>query len=316
MTDEYSLLEIVKLCNTVPDINALISAEKAYRFLLNDDTLVGVLSNTDIAPLEAECAKHMEPLFVFDHSLRTVVFGAFYDTQEKRSAALAEILSKLRAQNKWATLAKWRGETFPVFGDKSQPNEVAVWVERAASSNFGIRAYGVHINGITWSKSGELLMWVAKRSMSKSTWPGHLDQMAAGGIGNGLGILESAIKECEEEAKVPRDIAMKAKLVGTTGYFMRSELGLHPETPYVFDLELPLDFVPVPNDGEVEEFYLWEINKVISSIKKKLFKPNCALCIVDFLIRHGIVTAENEPNYIEIINNIHRPLPFPGPRRV
>ncbi|KAI9501139.1 hypothetical protein GGI25_000632 [Coemansia spiralis] len=138
MTDEYLLLEIVKLCNTVPGINTLISAEKACRFLLNDGTLVGVLSNTDIALLEAECAKYMEPLFVFDHSLRTVVFSALYDTQEKRSVALAEILSNVRTEHKQVMLAKWCNEIFPVYGDKSQPNEVAVWMKRADSFNFGI----------------------------------------------------------------------------------------------------------------------------------------------------------------------------------
>ncbi|KAI9500050.1 hypothetical protein BX070DRAFT_196345, partial [Coemansia spiralis] len=158
-----------------------------------------------------------------------MVFGALCDIQEKRSAALAGILSNVRAQNKWAMLAKWCGEIFPVYDDKSWPNEVAVWIERATSFNFGIRAHGVHINSITWSTSDELLVWVAKRPMSKSTRPGYLDQMAAGGIGNGFGILEPAIKECEEEARVSCDTTMRARSAGTTGYFMQSELGLHPE---------------------------------------------------------------------------------------
>jgi hypothetical protein len=30
------------------------------------------------------------------------------------------------------------------------------------------------------------------------------------------------------------------------------------------------------------------------------FKPNCGSVIVDFMIRHGMVTAETEPNYLEI----------------
>ncbi|KAI9503453.1 NUDIX hydrolase domain-like protein [Coemansia spiralis] len=309
---EYSLLEIVKLCNTVPDINALVSTEKAYRFLLDDGTLVGVVSNADIAALEAECTH--TPLFVFDHLLRTIEFGASFDTEQKRSAALASILARLREQRGWATLAKWRNELYPVFGVKSSGAAV-LWVERAASYNFGIRTYGVHINGFTRSTDGEVLMWVGKRAKSKSTWPGYLDQMAAGGIGNGLGILESVTKECEEEAQVPLDIATRAKAAGTIQYFTRSELGLKPETQYVFDLELPRDFVPVPNDGEVEQFYLWPISDVLRALRQSLFKPNCALCVVDFFVRHGIITAENEPDYVEIIDNIHCPLPFPGPTR-
>jgi hypothetical protein len=31
----------------------------------------------------------------------------------------------------------------------------------------------------------------------------------------------------------------------------------------------------------------------------------------DFFIRHGIITPENEPNYIEIASRLHRELEFP-----
>ena len=38
--------------------------------------------------------------------------------------------------------------------------------------------------------------------------------------------------------------------------------GILPETEFVYDLELPDDFIPVPRDGEVSQFYLWNIEKV------------------------------------------------------
>lgn len=39
-------------------------------------------------------------------------------------------------------------------------------------------------------------------------------------------------------------------------FFYESERGLFPNTEFVFDLELPLDFIPKNNDGEVETFEL------------------------------------------------------------
>jgi hypothetical protein len=39
-------------------------------------------------------------------------------------------------------------------------------------------------------------------------------------------------------------------------FFFESERGLFPNTEFVFDLELPLDFVPFNSDGEVECFEL------------------------------------------------------------
>jgi len=71
------------------------------------------------------------------------------------------------------------------------------------------------------------------------------------------------IKECEEEASVPRKIAEKAFSCGAISYFQNLPRGLIPETLFVYDLNLPEDFVPVPLDGEVQEFYLWEIDQVL-----------------------------------------------------
>ena len=42
---------------------------------------------------------------------------------------------------------------------------------------FGVKQYGVHINGyLNHSKKG-WCMWIAKRAKTKQTWPGKLDQM-------------------------------------------------------------------------------------------------------------------------------------------
>ncbi|KAJ1738008.1 hypothetical protein LPJ78_005846 [Coemansia sp. RSA 989] len=185
-------------------------------------------------------------------------------------------------------------------------------MERAASYNFGIRTFGVHINGIVKDADG-IRMWVAKRAMTKQTYPGMLDQIAAGGIGNGMGVHESMVKECGEEAAIPPEIAQQAKCTGTIQYFTQSELGLQPETQYIYDLELPAGFIPFPRDGEVESFELLSIDGVLVHLKNDDFKPNCAVCVIDFLIRHGFITPENEPDFLRIIDNIHRPLPFPGP---
>ena len=45
-------------------------------------------------------------------------------------------------------------------------------------------------------------------------------------------------------------------------YFFESERGLFPNTEFVFDLELPVDFVPGNNDGEVDGFELIPRDKV------------------------------------------------------
>ena len=47
-------------------------------------------------------------------------------------------------------------------------------VERAAIPLFGFKAYGVHINGfVRDAETKKIMLWVAKRSKTKSTFPGQ-----------------------------------------------------------------------------------------------------------------------------------------------
>ena len=54
-------------------------------------------------------------------------------------------------------------------------------------------------------------------------------------------------------------------------------------------------------DGEVGEFMLWPIEKVAEVVRDTFeFKFNCNLVIIDFLIRHGVLDPDSEPNYAAI----------------
>jgi hypothetical protein len=53
---------------------------------------------------------------------------------------------------------------------------------------------------------------------------------------------------------------------------------------------------------------LLTIPEVLKALHAGEFKPNCGLIIVNFLIRHGVVTAENEPNLVEIATRCNRRL--------
>lgn len=48
-----------------------------------------------------------------------------------------------------------------------------------------------------------------------------------------------------------------------SSFFYESERGLFPDTEFVFDLELPPDFVPRNQDNEVEKFELLTANVCI-----------------------------------------------------
>ncbi|MHA1572138.1 MAG: DUF4743 domain-containing protein, partial [Alphaproteobacteria bacterium] len=63
---------------------------------------------------------------------------------EQRSRAVAAALPGLAAAGE---IKGWRGELYPVAGGFTAPPLLAM--ERAVIPRFGVRAYGVHLNGFT-----------------------------------------------------------------------------------------------------------------------------------------------------------------------
>ncbi|XP_068589128.1 thiamin pyrophosphokinase 2 isoform X2 [Cebidichthys violaceus] len=227
------------------------------------------------------------------------------DSYEKRSEAVDAVLQTLRQESSLTCLKGWRDEysVMPKFSDPP-----LMWMERAATSLFGVKRYGVHVNGYTVSDSGEVNMWLARRSLTKQTYPGLLDNVAAGGLAAGVGVKNTLVKECEEEACIPAAIAEKARPVTNVSYTYEDEDGVFAESQFVFDLELPLEFKPRAGDGEVQEFYLLPIDKVKELLATDDFKPNCALVVLDFLIRHSFIEPDTDPCYQEFVAGLHQTL--------
>tara|TARA_R110002049_G_scaffold52872_28_gene148450 strand:- start:58854 stop:59717 length:864 start_codon:yes stop_codon:yes gene_type:complete len=196
------------------------------------------------------------------------------------------------------------GEKFDVRASLSEAP--LCQLDRFAMPHFGFRSWGVHMNGYV-RKSDGLHMWIAKRSQDKPTYPGMLDNMVAGGQPAGLGFRENMIKECAEEADIPSSLADGLQAVGTVSYLYETDEGLKPDVMVNYDLELPETFEPRCADGEVERFDLLPIAEVAEIVRSGFdFKFNCALVIIDFLIRHGYLTADNEPDYNGLITGLHR----------
>jgi 8-oxo-dGTP pyrophosphatase MutT (NUDIX family) len=254
------------------------------------------------------------PSWDIDDNARILYLTAGSNADE-RSKAVETTLLAMRRTGHFKVLDKWRGELYAVYG---LGKELLFNVERSASCLFGVVTYGVHLTAFT-RQDGELKIWTPRRARTKQTYGGMLDNAVAGGIASGESPFESLVRECKEEASLDEEVVRaNAKACGTVTYwYIRDERAggetnlMQPEVQYVYDLELPRDTIPKPGDDEVEEFYLWSVEEVQEGMRKGEFKPNCALVVLDFLIRHGILTTETERDYIEIVSRLHRKLEFP-----
>jgi len=217
------------------------------------------------------------------------------------AACSAAIDAALRVLAGEGVIAGWRDEAYPVTGAAGA--RALFEMERAAIPHFGIRAYGVHVNGLV-RKEGGLHLWIARRARVKQTYPGMLDNMIAGGQPVGISPHENVVKEAWEEAAVPGALASRARPTGAISYCQETAHGLKPDVMFIYDLELPADFMPENTDGEVAEFHLWPVEKVMEVVETSAeFKFNCNLVILDFCIRHGLI-GPDRPDYLALVHGL------------
>ncbi|KAK7715776.1 hypothetical protein SLS57_006781 [Botryosphaeria dothidea] len=278
----------------------------------DDDTILGF-----VLPAVAEVLRGLSSwtLSDEDHSL---VLNTGEDEPE-RTSIIAQTTLAMRETGHFQVLAGWRDELYPVY---RRDGRLLFKIERAASPLFGVVSYGVHMTAYVKDDDGVYKFWVPRRAKTKQTYGGMLDNTVAGGLAAGEAPSAALEREAQEEASLPAELVRaRARAVGNVSYFLvrderaGGETGLlQPESQYVYDLELPADVVPKPNDDEVESFALLSTEEVQTALKAGEFKPNCALVVLDFFIRHGILTPENEPDYLEIVSRLHRRFEFPTVR--
>lgn len=207
----------------------------------------------------------------------------------------------VRALAEEGILGDWRGEPYAV-GPACGP--ALFTMDRGAVPPFGVRGYGVHLNGYVQDDE-TLRMWVGRRSPTKRTAPNKLDQLVAGGQPAGLSVAANLAKEAAEEAAIPEALIRRARPVGAITYCTEREEGLRNDVLFVYDLEMPADFVPRNTDGELTGFELRPIEEVARIVRDTdAFKFNCALVVIDFLIRHGRLGPEH-PDYLALVSGLH-----------
>jgi len=173
--------------------------------------------------------------------------------------ATAERVSLVDAGSLTAVVEELAGEGF-IPGWRNERYRIAdsFDVERAAARPFGFATQAVHMNAIVGDS-----MWLARRSQAKPTDPGLLDNLVGGGMTAGLSMEQVLVKEAWEEAGIPAQLARGAKRGGTIELLREVPEGVQCEVIHVYNLDLPRDFAPRNQDGEVAEVRLVPLGEAL-----------------------------------------------------
>ena len=251
-----------------------------------------------------------------DHPRRVTVLDISNGTQtaEAINAAFQDVITPAIEQKLFHVFNGQHSEPFAIAGARY---EGQVKLERFATPLFGITTRGAHMIAYTSTSEG-MKLWISRRAKHLYICPDMLDSTVAGGVKSGVSPLQTLIEESDEEASLSEGLVRRlAKCRGVvshmslTGELFPGEKGLVcPDYVYIYDIELPGDVTPKPHDDEVSGFYLMGVEEVQDALLKGEFKPDSGAVVVEFLIRHGFITPENEPNFVEISMRLHRRLPF------
>ncbi|KAI1368739.1 putative thiamine pyrophosphokinase [Xylaria arbuscula] len=305
-----SFLSVIDTCDNFPQWNPEApeiwekTMAKFWRFMLpGDPRTFGFITDDTVSrmPWTAD--------FKVDHSLRTVQLSPTNDTYDlvrSSAVALTNLLQAAEAAKSFPKLKNnWPGEKFPLLG---APFSFAV--DRAIAAYFGITITGAQLTAFTRDDDGLISgIWIAKRGANKPMFPGMLDNTVGGAITQGETPRESLLREAMEEIGID---VKAAKSAGNISWFnIMDQYRLEAGVQFVFDLELDPKTELSPAEPGIEWLRLLSVSEVIDALKRHEFKGSCASVMVDFFVRHGIINAENDCDFPEIVSRLHRRLPFP-----
>ncbi|PLZ03396.1 DUF4743 domain-containing protein [Burkholderia sp. WAC0059] len=259
---------------TLPCIGAArrFDVSAHFPFWIGDER-VGWIRATD-APLLAR----WPDVFVQDGA--RISLAPHLNTQTLRSAALGAVIGALAAEGR---IHGWRDEIYAIRNAFDAPP--LAYIERAASRFFGTMTWAVHLNGVVEWAGRAPQLWIARRSETKATDPGMLDNVVAGGIGWGFGVEATIVKECWEEAGIAEALASRAQPGRAVHVLQSLPEGTQAEQIFIYDLALPEDFAPHNQDGEVGEHRLARIDDVARWIEDGEMTVDASLATLDCLLR-------------------------------
>ena len=236
--------------------------------------VIGYLNPEFISYLQESLSKNPISHVTIGHDRLTI--------HHARPLLLSRSLAKLADRmHQGGFITGWRHENFAWIDENGHEY---FRLERAAFRTFGFRSMATHINGYT--KAGKL--WLGRRSETKATDPGRLDNLAAGGVGADETPWVNARRELWEEAGVPPQISEQIEPVGRI--HMRRPIpgkGFHDEQLFIYDLELADNFVPTNHDGEVSGFIEITLSEAAARILADEFTSDAAFVTADFILRNS-----------------------------
>jgi 8-oxo-dGTP pyrophosphatase MutT (NUDIX family) len=216
--------------------------------------------------------------------------GVVHWMADELEGSLATLHAALREQG---LIRAWRGEWFAV--PSLRDGRRIARIERAAARFWGTLTMGAHCNGFVADAAGRPeRLWIARRSSTKATDPGLLDNLIGGGVPDGQAPLQAVLREGFEEAGLLPTQMAGLRAAAVLRLHRDIAEGLQLEDLHSFDLALPAHWQPQNQDGEVAGFECVTLARAVQLALTGAMTLDAARVTLDFAQRHG--RLETDPH--------------------
>ncbi len=266
--------------STWPSIAQARWHDAARRLPFEIDTPHGTVRAGSVAHQDLQVLAHQQPWL--SASPQAVRLAGPVHERSTRLAALNAVLREA------GLIPGWRDETYAIV--TALGAEPLALIERAASRFWGTLTFGAHCNAYVADPHGRPThLWIARRSLTKPTDPGLLDNLIGGGVPHGQTPFEALVREGWEEAGLLPGVVAAATPGRVVHLYRDIPEGLEHEHLHVFDLRLPADAEPRNQDGEVAELWLAPVDEALALAAGSQMTVDASLATLDFALRHGLL---------------------------
>ncbi|KAI5455755.1 hypothetical protein BGZ63DRAFT_429633 [Mariannaea sp. PMI_226] len=233
----------------------------------------------------------------------TMVRGTF----QERTQVMRETLLQAVTEGQTTSPRKFYDEALRVV---SCEGKHVLDMDRSGLDTFGVTSFSAHMIGFVNDGNG-IKYWVPKRSSTKPTVPNKLDSTVAGVIRSDEKPFDCIVRKTVAETSVPAEY-VKANTIscGAISYQMSitstGNPGCQHITSYLYEMEFKEGVVPRPENDEVDAFTLMTREDIMIALTNGDFVANRAMVWLAHFIRHGILTPENEPDFLKINQGLNK----------
>ena len=251
--------------------------------------------------------------YKIDHSKRHFTLLVPHASDVKDRSELMNYTLRMWGELDEAPSFNYWGDGSKEFPLMSSTGEHVLDMDGSGVDVFGVIRSSVHLIG--WVRTAEgVKILVPRRALTKKSFAGMLDSTVGGRLVTGEKPVDGMIRKCEEEMGIgPEYTRANVKACGVNSFQMavgdtKLEEACQCQVQYLFEMEIRQDAAPRVNSGDVGEMHLLSVDELRKVMADGEVKSTSNMVYLEFLIRHGYVNSENEPDLVEICSRLHRRL--------